>query len=88
MGFGWESVLRNVVTAWPLTARRTRESAAGARIDELVERYRAEPERAGIAAAVVRNGTVIKARGYGVSNLELQPPVTTRTLFGIPVQLD
>ena len=59
------------------------QSGAGARVDRLVERYRLDRKVPGLAVAVVRNGVVIKAKGYGVSNLELGSPVTPKTLFGL-----
>ncbi|HEV2763431.1 MAG TPA: serine hydrolase domain-containing protein [Pyrinomonadaceae bacterium] len=37
----------------------------------------------GLALAVVRDGKVIKARGYGLANVELNVPVTTETVFEI-----
>ena len=66
--------------AVPAAAQRY---SAGARIDRLVERYRLDRKVPGLAVAVVRNGVVIKAKGYGVSNLELGSPVTPKTLFGL-----
>lgn len=66
----------------PTVAQRTRDQALSARVDSLVERYRAGRHLPGIAIAVVRSGTVIKARGYGFANLELDVPVTPKTLFG------
>jgi CubicO group peptidase (beta-lactamase class C family) len=35
----------------------------------------------GLALAVVRNGTAIKAQGYGFANLELKVPATADTVF-------
>ncbi len=35
----------------------------------------------GLALLVVRNGEIVKARGYGYSNVELQVPVKAETLF-------
>ena len=37
----------------------------------------------GMAIAVVKDGKIIFARGYGVSDLEKNTPVTSKTLFGI-----
>jgi CubicO group peptidase (beta-lactamase class C family) len=53
----------------------------GAEVDEYV---RAEMSRAhvpGLALAVVRNGRVVLAKGYGVASLELPVPVTPETIF-------
>jgi CubicO group peptidase (beta-lactamase class C family) len=35
----------------------------------------------GLALAVVKDGVPVKVKGYGIANLELNVPVTTRTLF-------
>ena len=35
----------------------------------------------GLAIAVVKNGEVVKAKGYGLANLELNVPVTTDSVF-------
>ena len=37
----------------------------------------------GLALAVVKDGTIVKAQGYGVSNLKLATPVTPETVFKI-----
>jgi D-alanyl-D-alanine carboxypeptidase len=37
----------------------------------------------GLCLAVVRDGKVVKERGYGFANLELKAPVTTNTVFEI-----
>ena len=35
----------------------------------------------GLAVAVVRDGEIVLAKGYGLANVELQVPVTTNTVF-------
>ena len=53
----------------------------GAKIDAFV---RAEMERQhvpGVAIAVVKDGNVVKADGYGLANVEHQAPVTPETIF-------
>ena len=83
-------LFRAVLGAWVLAgapesgaAQQPRPGGTSARVDELVERYRVARNIPGIAVAVVRKGTVIKAKGYGLANLELEAPVTPRTLFGL-----
>ncbi|MBL8998939.1 MAG: serine hydrolase, partial [Gemmatimonadetes bacterium] len=66
------------LTAPPPAARAQPAPGPSARVDALVERYRVARQVPGIAVAVVRNGTVIKARGYGVASLELGTPVSPR----------
>jgi CubicO group peptidase (beta-lactamase class C family) len=72
-------------TAVPIRPALAQSPASGpsVRTDALVERYRQRRGVPGIAVAVVRNGRVIKARGYGFANLELSAPVTRRTRFGL-----
>jgi D-alanyl-D-alanine carboxypeptidase len=37
----------------------------------------------GLSVAIVRNGKIVKLKGYGAANLEWQPPVTPDTAFQI-----
>ena len=57
--------------------------AAQANLDQVVERTRKVFEVPGIAVAVVKDGKVVLAKGYGVRQLGRPEPVTSRTLFGI-----
>jgi CubicO group peptidase (beta-lactamase class C family) len=59
--------------------------SAGAQtdIDAVVERARQTFEVPGIAVAVVKDGRVVLAKGYGVRKLGESAPVTPRTLFRI-----
>jgi CubicO group peptidase (beta-lactamase class C family) len=52
-------------------------------LDALVERVRQEFDVPGIAVAVVKDGNVVHAKGYGVRKLGEPAPVTPDTLFGI-----
>ena len=52
-------------------------------LDRYVERVMREFEVPGVALAVVRDGKVILAKGYGVRRLGDPAPVTPRTRFGI-----
>jgi D-alanyl-D-alanine carboxypeptidase len=58
--------------------------APPARADAIDDYIKAEMERRhipGLALAVVRNGKVVKMRGYGFANLEHDVPVTPDTVF-------
>jgi len=61
-------------------------AAASARAD-VVDDYLAAQMRQlhipGLAVAVVRDGRLVKARGYGLANVELNAPVTEDTVFEI-----
>lgn len=52
-------------------------------LDAVVERARQRFEAPGIAVAIVKDGKVVLAKGYGVRKLGDPAPVTERTLFGI-----
>ena len=60
-------------------------SAAAAQdyVDRVVERARREFEVPGIAVAVVKDGHVVLAKGYGVRKLGEAAPVTPESLFRI-----
>ncbi len=58
-------------------------SAAQSNLDQVVERARKEFEVPGIAVAIVKDGHVVLAKGYGVRKLGEPAPVTAQTLFPI-----
>lgn len=53
------------------------------KIDDFVRSHLAERHIPGAAIAVVKNGKVIKTKGYGVASVEFNVPVTTETVFEI-----
>jgi D-alanyl-D-alanine carboxypeptidase len=55
--------------------------AQNAEIDEYVSAEMSREHVPGLALAVVRNGEVVLAKGYGVASLELPVPVTPQTIF-------
>jgi CubicO group peptidase (beta-lactamase class C family) len=52
-------------------------------VDQVVERARKEFEVPGIAVAIVKDGNVVLAKGYGVRRIGESTPVTPQTLFRI-----
>ncbi|MGZ6135762.1 MAG: serine hydrolase domain-containing protein, partial [Myxococcaceae bacterium] len=61
-------------------------SSALARDDDIDRYLTREMKRLhlpGLSLAIVRDGRVIKARGYGLANLELKAPATTSTVYEI-----
>ena len=50
-------------------------------MDRLVSAEMSRHKIPGMAVAVVKNGEVVVAKGYGFANLEHQVPVTTRSIF-------
>lgn len=53
------------------------------RIDDYLKEQMRKNHIPGLAVAVVRDGKVLKIKGYGVANLEWQSPVATDTAFQI-----
>jgi CubicO group peptidase (beta-lactamase class C family) len=60
-------------------AARQREPTA--RIDEVVEREMREQHIPGVSLAVIRDGQIALAKGYGLANVELNVPVKPETVF-------
>jgi CubicO group peptidase (beta-lactamase class C family) len=52
-----------------------------ARVDAVVQQQMKDQKIPGLSLAVVRNGLVIKAKGYGYANLELHAPARVDTIF-------
>jgi CubicO group peptidase (beta-lactamase class C family) len=71
--------------AAPVVALAQTSASDDAEISEKVDAYVAAEMRTekmpGLALAVVRDGQIIKARGYGLANIELDVPVKPETIF-------
>ena len=52
-----------------------------AQVDAAVREQMREQRIPGVAVAVVLNGKIIKAKGYGLANVELATPVPPETIF-------
>jgi CubicO group peptidase (beta-lactamase class C family) len=77
-------LLRGSLAAPLLVLLLTALPAPPARADAIDDYMKGEMERRhipGAALAVVRQGKLVKARGYGFANLEHNVPVTTDTVF-------
>jgi CubicO group peptidase (beta-lactamase class C family) len=53
------------------------------RVDDLVETEMRKQRIPGLALAVLEDGKIVKAQGYGVANIEAKTPVTPETVFKI-----
>ncbi len=62
-------------------AQTPSDNAVSARVDEIVRRQMREQNIPGVSLAVMRNGKIIKATGYGLANVELNVPVTPQMVF-------
>jgi CubicO group peptidase (beta-lactamase class C family) len=51
------------------------------RVDEVVRAEMSRQKIPGVAVAIVKQGTVVKAQGYGLANVEHQVPVRPETIF-------
>lgn len=72
-----------LTTALTVLASAARPGATPARVDTLVRDYLKRHAIPSAAIAVVREGRIVKAAGYGTANLELGVPATERTLYEI-----
>jgi len=61
-------------------AASAQEVSLADRIDGIFAPF-AEPGSPGAAVAVIRDGEVVHARGYGLANLELGVPITPKSVF-------
>jgi D-alanyl-D-alanine carboxypeptidase len=50
-------------------------------IDDYVEKIRTNAQVPGLSIAVVRNGELAKAKGYGLADVELNVPATEKTVY-------
>ena len=57
------------------------QAPADVRIDSVVRAEMTRQRIPGVAVAIVKNGAVMMAKGFGESNVELHTPVTVETMF-------
>ncbi len=50
-------------------------------VDDYVAREMAQQKIPGLSLAIVRDGQIVKARGYGLASVELNVPATERTVY-------
>lgn len=67
----------------PRAGAQSARAARSDSVDRLVMAEMARQHIPGVALAVVRAGRVVRAQGYGLANVELNVPVTPRTVFKI-----
>ncbi len=56
-------------------------SAQAEKVDEYIKAEMQKRKMPGLSLAVVKNGEVIKAQGYGLANIELNVPATADTIY-------
>ena len=62
-------------------AQSSSDDVLSQRADEAINALRNQMKIPGTSVAVVRDGKIIKATGYGLANIELNVPVTPETIF-------
>ena len=74
-----------IVLAFGASARASRMSAADAasKVDEFVKSEMSKQNIPGLTMAVVKDGKILKANGYGIANVELNVPAKTETVYKI-----
>jgi CubicO group peptidase (beta-lactamase class C family) len=63
------------------TQQSANDDSLSTQVDEVVRAQMREQNIPGVSLAVMRDGKVIKATGYGLANLELKVPVTPEMVF-------
>lgn len=79
--FVWQRT--KCIAALALTFVLVLPSLANEAVDKAVAAEMQRQSIPGVAVAVIQNGKVIKIKGYGLANVELNVPVTTETAFKI-----
>jgi CubicO group peptidase (beta-lactamase class C family) len=64
-----------------LAFAQSADDALSVRTDEVVRSQMQEQKIPGVSLAVMREGKILKATGYGLANLELNVPVTPESVF-------
>src|SRR5438067_6540992 len=59
------------------------ETAKADNVDDYIRSQLAEHHVTGVAAAIIKDGRIIKIKGYGLASVEFDVPVTTDTVFEI-----
>jgi len=70
-----------LVAALFIVSRLAAQQDLDARVDAFVEAVRGEQKVPGLAVAVLRDGKLVRAKGYGLANIELDVPVKPATIF-------
>ncbi len=82
----WMTVAAVSLAVFPVSSPARLEAqipAFGARLDSLITTEMARTKTPGVQVAVVVDGKLAYAKGYGVADIETGRPVTTRTLFRV-----
>jgi CubicO group peptidase (beta-lactamase class C family) len=75
------ALVLNMAMTFAASARAEHESALSKEVDAAVLLQMKDQRIPGVSLAVVRNGSVIKAAGYGLANVEVSAPANVDTVF-------
>jgi CubicO group peptidase (beta-lactamase class C family) len=64
-----------------LIAALTVAPAAGDQVDDYIRAQLRARNIPGVSVAVVKDGRIVKAAGYGIANIELQAPASAQTVY-------
>src|SRR5215475_8905103 len=53
------------------------------RLDEYIQGMMHKNQIVGLSMAIVRDGAIVKAKGYGLANIETSTPATPKTVYKI-----
>jgi CubicO group peptidase (beta-lactamase class C family) len=70
-----------IAVAGALGAQSSGRDPLSARVDQAVLAQLTQQKIPGVSLGVMRDGKIIKARGYGLANVELEVPVAPRSIF-------
>jgi CubicO group peptidase (beta-lactamase class C family) len=79
-------ILAFAVLAAGLNSSLRAQDAVAAKVDEYVKKEMQRQHIPGLSLAVVKDGQIILAKGYGLANVEHQVPVKPETIF--PIRLN
>ncbi len=65
----------------PIGATRTQAPSPADDVDRYILDEMTRQQIPGLSLAVIKDGQVVKARGYGLANVELDVPATERTIY-------
>jgi CubicO group peptidase (beta-lactamase class C family) len=78
---GQRSLVLGLIFGLAVAAGQAQTGDLDSRVDKFVQDSIREQRIPGLALAVMRDGRIIKAKGYGLSHIELNVPVTPQTIF-------
>jgi D-alanyl-D-alanine carboxypeptidase len=81
-------IMKNIYTKWFLLVSvflmvSSIPTRANDKTDDFVKTEMQRQHIPGVSLAVIKNGKIIKIKGYGLANVETNVPVTTETVFKI-----